>query len=58
MKVVAICGSVGKDVEELYDLGFDGIFGTIPELVDQDELMKHTTANVTRVAEAISRLLK
>ena len=58
MKVVAICGSVGKDVEELYDLGFDGIFGSIPKLVDQDELMKQTTANVIRVTEAISRLLK
>lgn len=57
-KVIAVCGSIGDDIEELYDVGFDGIFGTIPALVDYDEILSQTEENVTRVTEAVCRTLK
>lgn len=58
MTVIAVCGSIGEGIEELYALGFDGIFGTIHDLVDQDDLKEKTTENITRVAEAIARVMK
>lgn len=58
IKVVAICGSIGEGVHELYELGFDGIFGTIPAIVDFDMAIKNTKHNVTRISEAVTRLLK
>lgn len=57
-KVVAICGSVGEGIDELYDLGFSGIFGTIPALSEYSNIIENTTDNVTRVSEAICRILK
>lgn len=57
-KVVAICGSVGEGMDELYDLGFSGIFGTIPALSEYSNIIENTTDNVTRVSEAICRILK
>lgn len=58
IKVVAICGSVGEGIHELYELGFDGIFGTIPAIANLEDVLKDTTKNVARVSEAVSRLLK
>lgn len=58
LKVIAICGSVGEDIQELDDLGFDGIFGTISEIASEEEILKQTIPNVTRTTEAICRLIK
>lgn len=58
MTVIAIAGSLNGDVNELYDLGFDGIFSSIPELMPLDTLMGEASHNVARVTEAICRILK
>ena len=57
-KVIAISGSIGEDVETLYDLGFDGIFGTIASPGELDKVLKNTLENVSRVTEAVCRTLK
>ena len=57
-KVIAISGSIGEDVETLYDLGFDGIFGTIASPGELDKVLKNTLENVSRVTEAVCRILK
>ena len=58
IKVIAICGSVGEGLEELYEVGFDGIFGTIASMADYETIIKDTTLNVARVSEAVARLIK
>lgn len=58
MTVIAIAGSLSGDVNELYNLGFDGIFSSIPELMPLNTLMGDASRNVTRVTEAICRTLK
>jgi glycerate kinase len=58
INVIAICGSIGSGIEELYNLGFNAILGTIPSLTDPDTIIENTTNNVTRVSEAVCRILK
>ena len=58
MTVIAVCGSVGDGIEELYKIGFDGIFGTIASMADYETIIKDTTLNVARVSEAVARLIK
>ncbi len=58
IKVIAISGSIGEDVGSLYELGFDGIFGTVPAPAELDEILENTLENVERVTEAVCRVLK
>lgn len=58
MKVIALSGYIGKDVESLYDEGFDAIFGIVPGASDIDTLLVQGKENVTRTAENIARLLR
>ena len=58
IKVIAISGSIGEDVEILYDLGFDGIFGTIASPGELNHVLENTLENVSRVTEAVCRTLK
>ncbi|MCK8487075.1 glycerate kinase [Paenibacillus sp. MBLB2552] len=58
IKVIALAGSVGQDVEALYDEGFDAIFGIVPKAADLDTLLAEGKENVARTSENISRLLK
>ena len=58
IKVMAVCGSVGEGIEELYEVGFDGIFGTIASMSNYETVIKDTTKNVARVSEAVARLIK
>lgn len=58
MKVVALAGYIGKDVEVLYDEGFDAIFGIVPGAADLETLLGQGKENVARTAESIARLLK
>lgn len=58
MKVIALAGCVGQDVESLYDEGFDAIFGIVPKAADIDTLLAQGQENVARTAESIARLLK
>ncbi|MFC7678866.1 glycerate kinase [Paenibacillus sp. GCM10028914] len=58
MKVIALAGYVGKDVETLYDEGFDAIFGIVPGAADIETLLSRGKENVARTSESIARLLK
>lgn len=58
IKVVAIAGSVGEGVEELYEEGFDGVFSTIPEPQSLDELLANGEENITKTVESVCRLIK
>lgn len=58
MKVIALAGYVGQDVETLYEEGFDAIFGIVPGASDLESLLVRGRENVARTAESIARLLK
>lgn len=58
IKVIALAGYVGQDVETLYDEGFDAIFGIVPGAADIDTLLVKGKENVSRTSESIARLLK
>lgn len=58
MKVIALAGYIGADVETLYDEGFDAIFGIVPGAADIDTLLAKGKENVARTSESIARLLK
>lgn len=58
MKVIALAGYVGQDVETLYDEGFDAIFGIVPGAAEIETLLAQGKENVARTAESIARLLK
>lgn len=58
MKVIALAGYVGQDVEALYEEGFDAIFGIVPGASDLESLLARGRENVARTAESIARLLK
>ncbi|WP_339817659.1 glycerate kinase [Paenibacillus sp. FSL R7-0216] len=58
IKVIALAGSIGQDIEALYDEGFDAIFGIVPKAADLDTLLAEGKENVARTSENIARLLK
>ncbi|MGX7109045.1 glycerate kinase [Facklamia miroungae] len=56
-KVIALCGSVGKEIENLYQLGFDGIFSITPGPSSLEDLLPDTQENLTASSRAISQML-
>ncbi|RFU60481.1 glycerate kinase [Peribacillus glennii] len=56
-KVIAICGSVGKGYEVLYDHGFDAIFPSIPALLPLEDILGSAFNNVERTARNVAALL-
>lgn len=58
IKVIAIAGYIGQDVETLYAEGFDAIFGIVPGAADIETLLAQGKLNVARTSESIARLLK
>lgn len=56
-KVIAIAGSIGKGIDELYDLGIDAVFGIMPGPCTLDDAIANAQQNVARTAENIARLL-
>ncbi|WP_269920215.1 glycerate kinase family protein [Caldifermentibacillus hisashii] len=58
MKVIALAGYIGKDVEVLYEEGFDAIFGIVPGAAELSTLLKQGSENVARTAESVARLLR
>lgn len=58
MKVIALAGYIGQDIEVLYEEGFDAIFGIVPGAADLETLLAQGKANVARTAESVARLLK
>lgn len=58
IKVIALAGYVGKDVESLYEQGFDAIFGIVPGAAELETLLANGKENVARTAESVARILK
>lgn len=58
IKVIALAGYIGQDVEVLYDEGFDSIFGIVHGAADISTLLAKGKENVARTSESIARLLK
>lgn len=58
IKVIALAGFIGKDVETLYNEGFDAIFGIVPGAAELESLLAQGKENVARTSESIARLLK
>ncbi|WP_230873966.1 glycerate kinase [Paenibacillus woosongensis] len=58
IKVIAMAGHIGQDVESLYDEGFDAIFGIVPGAADLESLLASGKENIARTSESIARLLK
>ncbi|SCP95559.1 glycerate kinase family protein [Anaerobium acetethylicum] len=58
IKVVAVAGCLGKDIESLYEEGFTSIFGIIPTASDIETLLKTGKENIARTCESICRLIK
>lgn len=56
-KVVALAGKVGSDVEPLYSLGFDAIFGIIPGACTMQDAVEHAASNLRFAAQNIARLI-
>lgn len=58
IRVVAVAGSLGRDIESLYEEGFTSIFGIIPTASDIETLLKTGKENIARTCQSICRLIK
>ena len=56
--VIALAGSLGHDVEVLYDYGFDAFFSILPGVCDLERALKEGAKNIERTCENIARLIK
>lgn len=56
--VVAIAGHLGKDIEVLYDKGFDAIFGTIQEVASLEVIISKAAETLISTSENVARLIK
>ena len=55
--VIALAGSVGDDIDQLYDLGIDAIFGIMPGPATLKDAMKQAPGNLERAAYNATRLM-
>lgn len=58
IKVVAVAGSIGENIETLYEEGFDGIFSIIPRPSKLEDLLENGKENIAQTVESICRLIK
>lgn len=56
--VIAIAGSIGEKISELYPLGIDAIFTCVPGVEDLSKAIADTDKNLQQVSENIARLIK
>lgn len=56
--VIAVAGSIGEKISELYPLGIDAIFSCVPGVQDLPTAIQRTDPNLQQVAENIGRLIK
>lgn len=56
-KVIAIAGYVGEGTDQLYEKGFDAIFGILPAAMSLEEALRSGKENIERTVENIIRLL-
>lgn len=56
--VIALAGTIGKNIDELYSEGIDVIFGIIPAAAKIEDLLGNGHQNIERTSENIARLIK
>lgn len=56
--VIAVAGSIGEKISELYPLGIDAIFTCVPGVEELSQAIQNTDKNLQQVAENIARLIK
>ncbi|WP_119326847.1 glycerate kinase [Companilactobacillus musae] len=56
--VIAIAGSIGEKISELYPLGIDAIFTCVPGVEELSQAIQNTDKNLQQAAENIARLIK
>jgi len=56
--VIAIAGSIGEKISELYPLGIDAIFTCVPGVEELSQAIQDTDKNLQQVSENIARLIK
>lgn len=56
-KVIAIAGTVGEDIDELYEVGIDAVFSSAPGAAKLEDLIENATFNLAQTAENIVRVL-
>ena len=56
--IVGLCGHLGKDVDVLYEKGFDALFPIVSGPQSLEEAMENGELNLTRTAENVLRLIK
>lgn len=56
-KVIAIAGTVGEDIDELYEVGIDAVFSSAPGAAQLEELIEHATFNLAQTTENIMRVI-
>ena len=55
--VIAIAGSINKDVNILYDYGFDAFFSVMQGVCDLDQALQKGEENIERTCESIGRII-
>lgn len=55
--VIAIAGSLGKNVEVVHDYGIDAVFSVLPKCCDLREALSMAEANVTQTARNVAAVL-
>lgn len=58
VKVIAIAGSVGDNIDNLYENAIDAVFSVMPGISTLDEALINASQNIKRTSENIARLLK
>ena len=58
LPVIAICGSLGKEYQVVYQHGIDSVFSIIESPSELPYLLKNGGQFLTRTAENIARLIK
>ena len=56
--IVGLCGHLGKNVDVLYEKGFDALFPIVSGPQSLEEAMENGELNLTRAAENVLRLIK
>ena len=56
--IVGLCGHLGKNVDVLYEKGFDALFPIVSGPQSLEEAMENGELNLTRTAENVLRLIK
>lgn len=58
LPVIAICGSLGKNYQAVYQHGIDSVFSIIETPSELPYLLEHGERFLTQTAENIARLIK